>query len=70
MTLRHTGEWRYSSIVSGQLHAQAALPSVPSEYEAGWAPEPVRTLRSREKSLVPAMNRTPTIQSVTRRYTD
>jgi hypothetical protein len=32
--------------------------------EVGWAPESVRTLWSREKSLVPAVNKTPAVQSV------
>jgi len=27
--------------VSGQLHAPAVLPPVPTEQEPGWAPEPV-----------------------------
>jgi hypothetical protein len=39
--------------VSGQLHAPAAFapgkePPVPIGYEAGWAPEPVWTLETRE----------------------
>jgi hypothetical protein len=37
---------------------------VPIEQEADWAPESVRTLWSREKSLVPAVNRTPAVQPV------
>jgi hypothetical protein len=42
--------------MSGQLHASAALPSgkqkpVAVIQEAGWAPEPVLTLWTREKSL-------------------
>jgi hypothetical protein len=43
---------------------------VPTAYEAGWDPEPVRILWSREKSLAPALNRTPTVQPVARCYTD
>jgi hypothetical protein len=43
----------FSLAVNGQLHAPAALisgkyPSVSIVYEAGWAPEPVGTLRRRE----------------------
>jgi hypothetical protein len=42
---------------SGQLHALGALhpgkqPIVPTEQEAEWAPEPVWTLWSKEKSLL------------------
>jgi hypothetical protein len=33
--------------VSGQLHASAALPSVPNWYEAGWAPEPVYIIENK-----------------------
>jgi hypothetical protein len=44
--------------VSGQLHAPAALslgkqPLVPTVQEAGWTPELVQMLWSREKSLAP-----------------
>jgi hypothetical protein len=44
--------------VSGQLQAPAALPPgeklpVPIEQEAGWVPESVWTLWSREKYLLP-----------------
>jgi hypothetical protein len=35
-----------------------------------WTPEPVLTLLSKEKSLVPTENQTPTVQPVARRYTD
>jgi hypothetical protein len=53
--------------VSGQLYAPAALPPgeeppVPIGYEAGWAPEPVWTLWSREKSIAPAGDWTPAAQ--------
>jgi hypothetical protein len=49
--------------VSGQTLAPAALPQkkqppVPIVEEAGWAPEPVWTLWSKEKCLVPTGNRT------------
>jgi hypothetical protein len=62
-------------VVSGQLHAPAASPPgkeppVPIVYEAGWAPEPVWTLRSGEKSLAPAGNQIPAVQLVACRYTD
>jgi hypothetical protein len=53
--------------VSGQLHTPAALPPeeelpAPIGYEAGWAPEPVWTLWSGEKSLTLAENRTTAVQ--------
>jgi hypothetical protein len=54
--------------VSGQLHAPAALPQVPPEQVAGWAPEPVSTLWGNDKSFVPSRNRTPPVQPVARRY--
>jgi hypothetical protein len=61
-------------VVSGQLHAPPALAQgkntpLPIEQEVGWAPEPVWTLSSTEKS-VPADNRTPDIQLVARHYND
>jgi hypothetical protein len=56
--------------VSGQLHGPAALPSVPTGQEAGWAPEPIWTLWSREKSLSPNGNRNQALQPVARQYTD
>jgi hypothetical protein len=45
--------------VSGQPHVSVALapvkePSVPIEWEAGWAPEPIWTFERRDKSLAPA----------------
>jgi len=48
--------------VSGQPRPSAPLTSknelpVPTEYEAGWAPQTVWTLWSVEKSLGPAWNR-------------
>jgi hypothetical protein len=61
--------------VSGQSHPTAALlpgkePLVPTKQEAGLAPRTVWTLWKREKSLVPAENRTPDVQLVAHRYTD
>jgi hypothetical protein len=63
--------------VSGRSHAPAALyprgkdppPPVPIVQEAGWASEPVWTERIKEKSLAPAGDRTPVVQSVVRHYT-
>jgi hypothetical protein len=69
------GEWGYSStilkprqqiVMSGRFHVPAALPPrkdfpVPNRYGAGWAPEPVCTLWSEEKSLTPAGNRPPAV---------
>ena len=37
--------------VSGCLHASAVLLPVPTEYEAGWAPEPVLTFWKTGKFL-------------------
>jgi len=36
--------------LSGELHAPTALLPVPTEYEAGWAPEPVCTRWPRRES--------------------
>lgn len=47
-----------SSRVSGSDSAPANLPTLRIEYEAVWAPYPVRTLWGREKFLVSAGNRT------------
>jgi hypothetical protein len=44
---------------SRQIHAPAALPPVPIEYESGWATETVRTLWTREEYLALAGNQTP-----------
>jgi hypothetical protein len=61
--------------VSGQRHAPAALlppgkgPPVPIVHEAEWASEPVWTQSLEEKSLPPAGDRTPVVQSVDRHYT-
>jgi hypothetical protein len=43
---------------------------VPIGMEAGWAPDPVWTLWSREESLIPAGNQTPPVQPLARRHTD
>jgi hypothetical protein len=43
---------------------------VPIEFNAGWAPEPIRTLWSREKYLTLTGNRSPAVQSEAGRYTD
>jgi hypothetical protein len=53
--LHHYSPLHYVEM-SGQLHAAVALPlrkepPVPIGKEAGWAPEPVWTLWSREKPL-------------------
>jgi hypothetical protein len=61
--------------MSGQLHASAALPSgkmfpMAVEQEAGWAPEPVWTLQSREKCLSCAWNHSLAMQPLARRCTD
>jgi hypothetical protein len=61
--------------VSRQLHAPATLqpgkePPVSIEQNAWWAPEPVWTLWSKEKSLAPAGNRIPAVHTVTGRYTE
>jgi hypothetical protein len=62
-------EWKYSSTIldldtrwklNGQLHTPAAL-------TPGKRP---RCLWIREKSLVPARNRTPAVHAVARHYTD
>jgi hypothetical protein len=60
--------------VSGQLHALVALPMgeqppVPIVEDAGWVPEPVWMLWSREKSR-PSQEPTPAFHPVVRRYTD
>jgi hypothetical protein len=58
--------------VSGQHHVtpEGKKPKVPIGQKAELALEPGLTLWSREKSLVPAGNRTPDVQPVARRYTD
>jgi hypothetical protein len=61
--------------VNGQLHALVALPPgkeppVSIGQEAGWVPEPVSTLWSRDKTHAPAGNRTLSVQLVSLRYID
>jgi hypothetical protein len=61
--------------VSDQLQAPADLSPgkwllVSIVQEVGWIQEPVWTLWSRDKSFAPAVNPTPVIQPVARRYTD
>jgi hypothetical protein len=61
--------------VTGPLHAPATLlpgnsPKVPIELEVLWAPKPVWTLWSKEKSVALGRNRTPAVYPVDRRYTD
>jgi hypothetical protein len=61
--------------VSGHLHTPAALPpgKEPAFHigqKAGWDPEPVWTLWSREYFLDLAGNGTPAFQPVARRYID
>jgi hypothetical protein len=52
---------RYKRGVSGQPHVLSVLflgeqPPVPIVHDPGWAPEPVWTLRRRERSGVPIMS--------------
>jgi hypothetical protein len=61
--------------VSGQHHAQAALPlrkepPVRIVQEAGLAPEPVWTQRLEEKSSASVRDRTPVVQYVVNHYTN
>jgi hypothetical protein len=61
--------------VSGQLDVTAVLPPgkeppVRIVKKAGWAPEPVWSAWSREKSLTPVGNRTQAVQPVDSHYTD
>jgi hypothetical protein len=57
--------------VRSQLHAPAALfPGESFPAAVRWAPEPLWTLRSTEKSLTPTRSQTPAVQLVVSRYTD
>jgi hypothetical protein len=56
------GEWSASR--PGRALPPGKEPPVPSVQEAGWAPEPVWTQRSS------VGDRTPSVQSVVRHYTD
>jgi hypothetical protein len=53
---RRMGEWMYRSTYSwlvrdGQLHNPVALLAVPTEWEAGWAPKPIRMTMRERKNL-------------------
>jgi hypothetical protein len=52
------GEWSASR--PGRFTSAERSP-VPNEQEAGWAPDPVWTLWSRETFLAPSGNRTPAV---------
>jgi hypothetical protein len=43
---------------------------VPIGQETGWAPDPIWTLMSKEKSIATAQKRTPDVQLVARHYID
>jgi hypothetical protein len=80
MPWRHMGKRRYrfysyltSALDGGEWSASRpgrALPPVPIEQEAWWAPEPVWTQRLEEKSSASVGVRTPAVQSVVSHYTD
>jgi hypothetical protein len=80
MSWRHMTEWRHSSVILdlgprwryiSPLHApENDTAQYSLDKGAGWAPGPVWTQWSREKSLAPDGSRTPKAQSVGRRYTD
>jgi hypothetical protein len=52
------------------LYPREKAPLVPIELEAGWVPEPVWRLWSKEKSLAPARNWTLAIQPIASCYID
>jgi hypothetical protein len=65
------GEWSESR--PGHALPLGKVPTVPTEQEAGWAPESVRTQRLEEKyvCLFRGSNADrPVVQSVARHYTD
>jgi hypothetical protein len=62
------GEWSASR--PGRTLPAGKEPPVPIVQEAGWAPEPVWTQRSEEKSCASVGDRTPAVQSVVRHCTD
>jgi hypothetical protein len=62
------GEWSPSR--PGHFTSEETVPPVPIGQEAGWAPEPVWTLWSREKSFDSAGYQTSAVRPVPRRYTD
>jgi hypothetical protein len=71
MNMSRWGEWSASR--PGCALAPGKGPPVPIVEEAGWAPEPVWTLRLEEKSfrLCQESNQDrPVVQSVARHYTD
>jgi hypothetical protein len=62
------GEWSASR--PGRALPPGKEPPVPIVQEAGWAPEPVWTQRLEEKPSASGRDRTPSVQSVVRHYTD
>jgi hypothetical protein len=62
------GEWSASRLSRDLPPGKG--PPVPIGPEAGWAPEPVWTLRLEEKSSASVGDRTPVVQSVVSRYID
>jgi hypothetical protein len=62
------GEWSASH--PGSVLPWEKDPPIPTEQEAGWAPEPVWMQRLEEKSSASVGDQTPVIQSIVRHYTD
>jgi hypothetical protein len=58
------------SFMSRPLYPWRKIRQVFIGYEAGWASEPVWTLRKREKYLDPAGNRTPAVKLIACRCND